>query len=93
MKGNEKVIETLNALLADEFGGTYGAQADTMAEVLYQDSFNATPGYFEPYEAGQNDGWDPNYGNTDYYWYNLGLTGLIDAFEYFQNTGKWWMPY
>ena len=56
----------------------YATAADDIAEVIWQDSFNSTPGYFDP---TTNNGWDPTYANTDYYWYTLGITGLIDAFE------------
>ncbi len=56
----------------------YDDAADDIAAVLWQDSFNATPGYFDPF--GVDQGYDPTYSNTDYYWYSLGLTGLIDAF-------------
>lgn len=66
-------------MLYDRFGLTYDADADSMAEVLWQDSFNDNPGYFD---VDDDDGWDPDYNNTDYYWYTLGITGLIDAFNY-----------
>jgi len=56
----------------------YAAAADSMAEVLWEDSFNDNPGYFDVVDDA---GWDPTYANTDYYWYNLGVTGLIDAFD------------
>jgi hypothetical protein len=54
----------------------YAQAADDIAEVLWQDSFNNNPGYFVP---GTNNGWDPT--NTAYWWYSLGITGLLDAFE------------
>jgi predicted GH43/DUF377 family glycosyl hydrolase len=57
----------------------YAKAADDMAEVIYQDSFEVNPGYFN-LTSSKNNGWDPDYGNPDYYWYSLGITGLIDAF-------------
>ncbi len=57
----------------------YDSDADDMAEVIYQDSFMQNPGYFN-LTTNKNNGWDPNYGNLDYYWYSLGITGLIDSF-------------
>jgi hypothetical protein len=69
------------AMLADEYPSDpfdYAAAADTIAEVLWQDTFNDNPGYFD---LDEDDGWDPDYGDLDYYWYNLGLCGLIDAFN------------
>lgn len=58
-------------------GNGYDADADAIAEVLWQDSFNSNPGLFD----FQGDkGYDPTYANVDFYWYNLGVTGLLDAF-------------
>jgi hypothetical protein len=68
-------------LLEDEFPSAsydYAAAADSMAEVLWEDSFNDNPGYFDIVDDA---GWDPTYGDHDYYWYNLGISGLIDAFN------------
>lgn len=59
-------------------GNGYNTDADDMAEVLWQDSFNDTPGYFDVVDDA---GWDPLYGDVNFYWYNLGITGLIDAFS------------
>ena len=56
----------------------YATAADDIAEVLWQDSFNNSPGYFVP---GTNNGWDPTYTNSNYWWYSLGITGLLDAFQ------------
>jgi hypothetical protein len=56
----------------------YASAADSMAEVLWEDSFNDNPGYFDVVDDA---GWDPTYANYNYYWYNLGITGLIDAFD------------
>ena len=58
-------------------GNGYGADADAIAEVIYQDSYMDNPGYFDIVDDA---GWDPTYSNVNYYWYNLGITGLIDAF-------------
>lgn len=60
----------------DSMGG-YDLAAAQMAEVLYQDSYGGS-GYFEPF--GHSQGFDPTYGNADYWYYTLGVTGLIDAF-------------
>jgi hypothetical protein len=59
--------------------GGYLNMAKEMAEVLYQDSYNNNPGYFKP-TGGQNDGWDPTLKNSNYWWYTLGISGLMDAF-------------
>ncbi len=58
-------------------GNNYETDADDMAEVIYQDSFNHNPGYFD---IMNDQGWDPEYGNYNYYWYTLGITGILDAF-------------
>jgi len=58
-------------------GNNYGSDADAMAEVIYQDSFNDNPGYFDIID---DQGWDPGYGNPNYWMYTLGITGLLDAF-------------
>lgn len=66
------------AMLEGHFPGNgYGSDAVFMAEVIYQDSFNDNPGYFDIMD---DQGWDPNYSNTNYFWYTLGITGIIDAF-------------
>ncbi len=68
-------------MLNDRFPGMgYDTAADDIAEVLYQDSYLQNPGYFD-LTTNKNNGWDPTYANTDYYWYTLGITGLIDAFN------------
>jgi parallel beta-helix repeat protein len=56
----------------------YAQAAIDMAEVLWQDSYNDNPGYFD---IEDDAGWDPTYTNKNYWWYNLGITGLIDAFS------------
>ncbi len=60
-------------------GNGYATQAADMAEVLWQDSFNDTPGYFQP--DGVNKGFDPNWDTKIYWWYSLGVSGLIQAFS------------
>ena len=60
-------------------GNGYAADAAAMAEVLWQDSFNATPDYFDV--LGRNMGFDPTWTDTDFYWYTLGVSGLIRSFE------------
>ncbi|MCD4730922.1 MAG: hypothetical protein K8R74_10000, partial [Bacteroidales bacterium] len=68
------------AMLHDRYPGNgYDSDADDIAEVIYQDSFMLNPGYFDIYS---DNGWDPTYATVDYYWYTLGITGLIDAFNF-----------
>ncbi len=64
-------------MLFARYGGTYDVDADSIAEVLWQDSYNDNPGYFDVVDRA---GWDPTWANTDYWWYTLGITGLLDAF-------------
>ncbi len=59
-------------------GNGYAAESVAAAEVLWQDSFNANPGYFEPF--GHSQGFDPNWATPDYWWYDIGVSGLIRAF-------------
>ena len=56
----------------------YAQAADDIAEVIYQDSFNDSPGCFDIVDDA---GWDPTYSDANYWWYALGISGLIDAFE------------
>lgn len=65
-------------MLYASYGGTYDQDADDIAEVLWQDSFNDNPGYFDIVDDA---GFDPTYADYNFYWYNLGVTGLIDAFS------------
>ncbi|HPF36917.1 MAG TPA: FlgD immunoglobulin-like domain containing protein [Candidatus Krumholzibacteria bacterium] len=53
-------------------------EAITIAEVLYQDSYAGIPGYFEP--LGHSQGYDPAWSTVDYYWYTLGVQGLLRSF-------------
>jgi hypothetical protein len=71
------IFSVVAQMLYDVYGGTYDADADAVAEVLWQDSFNDAPGYFDIVDDA---GWDPTYADYNFYWYNLGVTGLIDAF-------------
>ncbi|MBZ0269630.1 T9SS type A sorting domain-containing protein [bacterium] len=64
------------AKLDERFGG-YASDADDIAEVIWQDTFNASPGYFD---LVADSGFDSTYANTDYYWYTLGVSGLITGF-------------
>jgi len=59
-------------------GGIYDTDAADIAEVLYQDSFALVPGYFDVH--GANKGAVDDYSDVRYWWYTLGVTGLIDAF-------------
>ncbi|MGD9547224.1 MAG: FlgD immunoglobulin-like domain containing protein [Candidatus Krumholzibacteriia bacterium] len=58
--------------------GGHDLEGAAIAEVLYQDSYMANPGYFEPF--GHSQGYDPAWSTPDYYWYSIGITGLIQAF-------------
>jgi len=67
------------AMLDERFPSNgYDLDADAMAEVLYQDSFNDNPGYFDIVD---DQGYDSGYGNVNFWWYPLGISGLIDAFD------------
>lgn len=59
-------------------GMGYAADAAAMAEVLYQDSFMANPGYYEPH--GHSKGFTLDYSVDDYWFYGGGISGLIRAF-------------
>ncbi len=65
-------------MLYNRYGGGYAADADAIAEVLWQDSFNSNPGYFD---VIADAGWDPLDINVNYWWYTLGISGLLDAFS------------
>ncbi len=60
-------------------GNNYGSDAAEIVAVIYDDSYNATPGYFEP--LGHSKGYDPTYANHDYWVYPCGVSGLIRAFQ------------
>lgn len=59
-------------------GNGYDVDCDGIADVLWEDSFHDNPGLFDVVDDA---GWDPLYGNVNYWWYNLGISGLIDAFR------------
>lgn len=65
-------------MLYDRYGSPYDADADSIAEVIYQDSFMDNPGLFDIIDDA---GWDPTYTDRNFWWYTLGITGLIDAFD------------
>lgn len=69
------------AMLEARFPGDpndYAQWAIDMAEVVWEDSFNDNPGYFDIID---DQGFDPLYGDANFWWYNLGITGLIDSFD------------
>lgn len=53
----------------------YGQAAVDIAEVIYQDSFNDNPGYFDLEDCATAT-------DSRAWWYNLGVTGLIEGFHY-----------
>jgi len=65
------------AMLDDRYGG-YASDAVDFAEVIYQDSYQGNPGYFD---LVADQGYDPGYAVADYWWYNLGVSGLMTAFS------------
>jgi len=68
------------AMLHTAFPGQgYDAEAISMAEVMYQDSFMLNPGYFDFQTRCM--GADPTGVNKDFWWYTLGICGLIQAFD------------
>jgi len=72
-------VQALLKLDAAVPGQGYADDADDIAEVMWQDSFNTNPGYFDP--NGDNKGFDPDYINTDFYWYTIGVANLLEAFD------------
>ncbi|MFZ1682547.1 MAG: hypothetical protein WAU88_00315, partial [Candidatus Zixiibacteriota bacterium] len=68
------------AFLSARYGNSpydYAQDAKDIAEVLWQDSYNSNPGYFD---VVADAGWDPTWSNVNYWWYTLGVSGLVDAF-------------
>jgi len=59
-------------------GNGYAAEAAAAAEVVYQDGYQANPGYFEPF--GHSQGFDSNWNTVDYWWYTDGVSGIVEAF-------------
>lgn len=53
----------------------YQQAGEDIAEVIWQDSHNDSPGYFDLEECKAAE-----HGTARSYWFNLGVTGLIDAF-------------
>jgi flagellar hook capping protein FlgD len=72
-------VESLMVMESLFPGNNYGTDAAEIVEVIYQDSFNGSPGYFEPH--GHNKGWDATWSNNDYWFYSAGVAGIIRAFE------------
>jgi hypothetical protein len=67
------------AMLDTAFPGMgYDTDAAAMADVMWEDSFNLNPGYFD--FDGRCKGFDPAWNTSDYWWYPLGVAGLINAF-------------
>ena len=60
-------------------GMGHDAEAAAMAEVIYDDSIALVTGYFDVY--GANMACDPAWNTPLYWWYTLGVTGIIDAFS------------
>ncbi|MBI5022440.1 MAG: right-handed parallel beta-helix repeat-containing protein [Ignavibacteriales bacterium] len=65
-------------MLYDRFGGIYHTDAGDIADVAYNASFVTNANYFDLVRCA---GWDPTWATVDYWWYNLGVSGLIDAFH------------
>jgi hypothetical protein len=66
-------------MLNSRYGGNgYDTDADQIADVAYNASFVTNANYFDLVRCA---GWDASYTNTDFYWYTLGVSGLIDAFR------------
>jgi hypothetical protein len=61
-------------------GNNYGTDAAEIVEVIYQDSFNANPGFFEPHQP-TTKGDDPTYANNKFWFYPAGVAGIITVFE------------
>jgi hypothetical protein len=61
-------------------GNNYATDAAEIVEVIYQDSFNANPGFFEPFEP-TTKGWDPGWADPKFWFYPAGVAGIITAFE------------
>ncbi len=59
-------------------GNGYDTDADDIASVVWEDSFNDNPGYFDVVDDA---GFDPTYTDKNFWWYTLGITGLITAFD------------
>ncbi len=64
--------------LSNAMAGVYDAEADDIAQVLYEDSFDLAPGYFD--FDGACKGAISDYSNDRFYWYTLGVSRLIEVF-------------
>ena len=71
-------VEAAMAMHAVDNTAGHDDEADQIAEVLYEDSILGTPGYFDVY--GANMGSTSDWSDPLYYYYTLGVAGLIDAF-------------
>jgi hypothetical protein len=65
-------------MLSQYYGAAYHQMAVTIAETAYNASFVPNANYFDLTRCA---GWDASNQTRDYLYYNLGLTGLIDAFR------------
>ena len=61
-------------------GNNYASDAAEIVEVIYQDSFNNSPGFFEPHVA-TTKGYDPTWTDSKFWYYPAGVAGIITAFE------------
>jgi hypothetical protein len=61
-------------------GNGFDVDAAAVAEVIYEDSFNANPGFFQPLEP-TTKGFDPTYADNKFWFYPGGVAGIIAAFE------------
>jgi len=66
------------SLLAGYYGSAYQTAAVDIAEVVYNSSYVANANYFYLPRCA---GWDAGYAVADYYYYNLGLAGLLTSFR------------
>ena len=73
-------VTSLMRLDAHFPGNGFDVDAAAVVEVIYQDSFNASPGFFEPHDPTTN-GVDPTYADNKFWFYPGGVTGIITAFE------------
>jgi hypothetical protein len=64
-------------MLYARYGGSYHNDAVDIANVMYGAAFTTNANYFDLVRCA---GWDPAWSTVDYWWYNLGVSGLVDAF-------------
>ena len=72
-------VDALVKLDAAFPGENFDLDAIATAEVLWRDSFEDNPGYFDPDD--ENMGIDPTGDEPLYYWYSMGVASLIRAFD------------